>query len=556
MSYNLGALFPGMEVISFQNESQLGKDLEAVFQKVLDYKETIDYSRCGPSDEEKRMYKIDQVHKFVAENTAKEFMAVLKKDVGFGCKKVYVSGGDQTGISDDMAICLDISNMLNGYYINMSKATGNPLNITETDKVKEASERFAELADCIDLEKSHLKKTKLKDGTPIYVTAVYMAANTLFLMEEFVPESVTKPLTAREMAAIYLHEIGHAMTVIEHSADLFATFERMKSFVGNKKNNFKTIKEADDYVNFLDKKVMPNLKATVKKLTDDGILIGYMAAYILLPLNLLFSILDGLRNITRGSSTLVNIPYNTLALILPVFSVVTNLLTAIITAISIMLSNARLLAFVDTYYNDDHGSKKSSDRKNTRNNSFLIERWADEFATRHGYGKDLVFALDKITAAFKYTSVVWGRDAFLAHSGLIGNVMSIFVWISSKYYDFVGKLCKTPRYEDDFYRARRILQNMKQRFKEEKLPNTQCDELLKQLDETEQKLSSLKNVENTSVMEVLGNIIDNTIDPLTWIEMLKDGKMNRDFAILQNKLDDISSNKLYSLSYKLMNLGV
>lgn len=200
--------------------------------------------------------------------------------------------------------------------------------------------------------------------------------------------------------------------------------------------------------------------------------------------------------------------------------------------------------------------KKSSDRKNTRNNSFLIERWADEFATRHGYGKDLVFALDKITAAFKYTSVVWGRDAFLAHSGLIGNVMSIFVWISSKYYDFVGKLCKTPRYEDDFYRARRILQNMKQRFKEEKLPNTQCDELLKQLDETEQKLAGLKNVENTSVMEVLGNIIDNTIDPLTWVEMLKDGKMNRDFAILQDKLDDISSNKLYSLSYKLMNLGV
>lgn len=70
------------------------------------------------------------------------------------------------------------------------------------------------------------------------------------------------------------------------------------------------------------------------------------------------------------------------------------------------------------------------------------------------------------------------------------------------------------------------------------------------------KLAGLKNVENTSVMEVLGNIIDNTIDPLTWVEMLKDGKMNRDFAILQDKLDDISSNKLYSLSYKLMNLGV
>lgn len=55
---------------------------------------------------------------------------------------------------------------------------------------------------------------------------------------------------------------------------------------------------------------------------------------------------------------------------------------------------------------------------------------------------------------------------------------------------------------------------------------------------------------------MLGNVVDTIVDPITWLYMLKDGKMNRDFAILQDKLDDISSNKLYSLSYKLKSLNL
>lgn len=97
---------------------------------------------------------------------------------------------------------------------------------------------------------------------------------------------------------------------------------------------------------------------------------------------------------------------------------------------------------------------------------------------------------------------------------------------------------------------------MKQRFKADKIPNTQCDELLNQLNLVEEKVASTKALENNSLLEMLGNVVDTIVDPITWLYMLKDGKMNRDFAILQDKLDDISSNKLYSLSYKLKSLNL
>ena len=41
--------FFGMEAISFQTSSQLGKDLTAVFQEVIDFRDNLDYSNI-PDD--------------------------------------------------------------------------------------------------------------------------------------------------------------------------------------------------------------------------------------------------------------------------------------------------------------------------------------------------------------------------------------------------------------------------------------------------------------------------------------------------------------------------
>ena len=46
---NLNSIFGGMEAVSFQTNSQLGKDLTDVFQAVIDYRDNLDYD--GIQDE-------------------------------------------------------------------------------------------------------------------------------------------------------------------------------------------------------------------------------------------------------------------------------------------------------------------------------------------------------------------------------------------------------------------------------------------------------------------------------------------------------------------------
>lgn len=554
MAYNFEALFPGMEAIRFQENSQLGRDLESIFQDVLDYKESIDYGKRETTDDAKRLFKIEQVYNYAVKNLVPNFKDVLEQDIGLTCKKIRIVGGNANGLTGAMAVVVDLSGMSSGFDTNISKAVGKPIVAPESDKQKEAAALFGELADCIDLETSRVTEKQLSDGRIITIPCVYMDVNTMFLMEEFVPASVAEPLTAKEMAAIYLHEIGHVMTIMEHAADIYVVTERIKKFAGNKRN-FETLDEIDTYINYIDKKVIPKLKQRVKTMKLDGVLTTEIVIILNSLLNLLSAILAGIRLLTRGASSGVNFSYNVVSLLLVPLNLACSLIGTTVAGIFLILTNAATLCFASNYYDESTKTYKSSDRKNTRNNSFLLERWADEFAIRHGYGDALISALDKIRGAFDYSNIVSGRSSFIAHSSFLWGIMSLFIWASSKYGNIVGKICKTPTYEDDYYRARRILQGMKQRFKEENIPELQCDALLTQLETAEKKVASMKAVENTTIIEMLGNIFDNIVDPITWIEMLKDGKMNRDFAILQNKLDDISSNKLYSLSYKMMNLG-
>ena len=551
MSFDFSALFPGMEVISFQNESKLGKDLEAIFQKVLDYKETIDYSRCGPSDEEKRIYKLNQVRDFAVRNLGNDFTDVLLKDVGLRCKRITLVGSETSGISGNLAICCNISDLNSGFLTSRGKSTGNSVQGVMEDPRMESIRLFRELADCIDLKNSKLTKKYLSNGTEITVSNVYMDVNTLFLMEEFVPESVTEPFTAKEIAAIYLHEIGHAMTTIEHAADMYVTYERVKNFISNVKAS--SIKEADDLLDTVDKKIMPLLSEKAKELKNTSKVTT--TADVVDIISKIHAILEWLRKFTRGSGSVLNFIYNMLSVFLTAFNTIFQLILSIILLTFNYILQLIMLSQSETLAYNLSGKRKISDRINTPNNTFLAERWADEFAIRHGYGKDLAFALDKIRCAFDYSGAVVGTSSLLAKDSLVTDILSIFVWLNTK-FDFVGRIFKTKVYEDDYYRARRILQNMKQRFKADKIPNAQCDELLNQLNLVEEKVASTKALENNNLLEMLSNVVDTIVDPITWLYMLKDGKMNRDFAILQDKLDDISSNKLYSLSYKLKGLNL
>ena len=45
---NINSMFGGMEAINFQTSSQLGKDLTAVFQEVIDFRNALIEKNDGP----------------------------------------------------------------------------------------------------------------------------------------------------------------------------------------------------------------------------------------------------------------------------------------------------------------------------------------------------------------------------------------------------------------------------------------------------------------------------------------------------------------------------
>ena len=560
MPFDFSALFPGMEAIDFQNSSKIGKDLEALFQSILDFKETIDYSKCGPSDGERRYYKIKKTCEYVASRMT-DFVKIARDDLNISIRKMCVYGGPERDISDNIYSCCNISGMNFGMAINSRHATGAvaPAPQQLGGKGIALVNLFAELAKYIDLKNGKMKSTQMSESTilklfnlkslDIYVTEMGMDANTLFLLEEFVPENIAKPFTAKEITACILHEFGHIMATVEHAADFYVVTERIKNCAVNTKAE--SLEEADNIVNTIDKKVLPAVQTKITELKKDNKLDVVTIGTAIAVTGFLANLISKMRKITCSSPT-SSVFSNIKDIILSAVNVVIHGLVTVTAGLMLFVTNAVTLDLVEKNYNEVNAFK-DSDRKNTWNNAFLEERWADEFSTRQGYGSYLISGLNKIKKSFAYAKITPSLGPFIAYSSTAGNIVSLFIWANTK-IDLLNKFRKVHTYEDQFYRARRIVQNMKQRFKEEKIPSALCDTLLNELNNAEKQLDSIKPIEHTGLLEAMGNVVDNIINPATWYEILKDGKMNRDFAILQDKLDDISSNKLYALSHQLSNI--
>ena len=59
----------GMEAIDFQVNNGLGKELEKIFQDVLQFKANLDYSNVNDTPTARREYRINQIVKYVTDTT-------------------------------------------------------------------------------------------------------------------------------------------------------------------------------------------------------------------------------------------------------------------------------------------------------------------------------------------------------------------------------------------------------------------------------------------------------------------------------------------------------
>lgn len=545
-------MFPGTEAINFQPESTLGKKLTALFQKVMDYRDNLDYSKVsGEGEVAQRRYRITKVTEYFTQTASKEFLKILKDEAGLLVRNLIMDGGPEAGLNFSFAISLDMSGMGEAAAATIERISGN-YEYGAYDYgygATEAEEDFSHLCDCLDLENATLNKQfyGVHKKRQLYVTKVYFDINVAFLLADYVnTEHYVAPLTAREVAAIMLHEVGHALTVIEHSGDMYATRARLVNFATHISNG-KDPKVAKAAFDAITKNDLSRLTAKVNEIASRS-KSNYLRAAI--------GTINGLAGCINKLYAATSSDKDTGSYTLAGVGVVTNLIAMLLNIFFALLSDVVALALgvlifselddMNTYDRNVFG-KKAGDSYGNYNRTFTIERWADEFAVRCGYGDALASSLNKMRDASWWYACSPVNSDILNHCTIYSCMVSGYIWVFKKililtYLDPTG-------YENDYRRAKRILENTLAIFKNDKLTNGMALEWLQKLESIELEIKKAKETKDSAVAVALVNLLSNVANPIGWMKLLYNGRLARDCEVIENNLDALENNKLYALSY-------
>ena len=359
-----------LEAMQVTAQSKFGKELDALWQSVIDYRD----KELAQLDYRVRYKKVKE---FFHNNCAKKFMDLTWKYTGLWISECrYVELWDSGfctwmsfGSSGSGVGTFQIENVLNGGY------TENYFHIKIPDEL--TAKDLIELASSYDKMTGCIKKEDREKIKKMVSSVIGFDIRTGFLLEDFLPKgSGVNNFTASEITAIVLHEIGHTLTLIEHAADLYArtaTFNYLSAA-------YMAVHDA-------------NYKGAVNLAKEAA---GVMAAR---------GNADAAKKITNlanrfdadfAKAGAAGDPPTKRKLIGGlIMSIIYILFDALLMPIDMLFGNATMKKF------------KASDQKkkfgDLRGNGRLVtwqERKADEYAFSHGYGAAQVSALHKLGQLF------------------------------------------------------------------------------------------------------------------------------------------------------------
>ena len=178
--------------------------------------------------------------------------------------------------------------------------------------------------------------------------------------------------------------------------------------------------------------------------------------------------------------------------------------------------------------------------------SVSCEQLADQFATRHGAGVELVTALEKIGGLSQSgkLSLIFSLVRFIAViagvfvSGGIGWLLFyVFIQALNTWVQATSK----PVYDNSEYRPKRVLQDLIEKIKDVNLPRDELKALLEQIDQMAEVTEKHKNI--NQVERYFALLVSSTY------------RRNYNLEILQKQLESIASNPLFVSAAKLKTLA-
>lgn len=207
-----------LESMQASVKSKLGAELEALFQEVIDYRdknlEDVNFDS-----------KVQAICTYFQKNVAKRMMDIVWKNAGLYIAAIEFRPHFRSQFCTWMCYghtaprtqngTFQIENILNG------QANGfvNDLFANKEFTVEE----LVKIAMSFDVEKGIIKPQFRKDMKKWIQCGIGFDIALGFLAKDYLPKNADVDyLTARELTAIMLHEIGHNMNLVEHAADMYA----------------------------------------------------------------------------------------------------------------------------------------------------------------------------------------------------------------------------------------------------------------------------------------------------------------------------------------------
>ena len=499
------------ESIGFQTKgSPLANDLITMFQEVIDHRESVDTVTK----------RVNSVKNFFVKTTVPKLKAAIKKHTGITCAEVKVSKtcdfgfaclmnfGDKLGLT-----AYDVINRYSGL-----ETEPMVLDYMRYKGIKpKSADDMRVVAESLQYETGYFTVNKLKGNIECTMT-LYFDPFGAFLVKECGHDKA-EYLTAEEITGIILHEIGHMISTLAHSADLC-----FRSLVYNRSLDY-FLKNADI------KQKTAYVKENINQLTPEMAQKASQA-------------LDQCTAIDQGSQ------YG--SWIANVFNIFIVMLIELFNApfMALALICIPLVDFFSEFATGGGWNKKMSDYADLPKQLKVCEQFADEYVAKHGMAHAQASALRKLWdfAAYQMgTYVIGNRTAALWYHV---NKASFYV-----YTILFGDLTDGGgTYDNRSDRAKRLLMETTKALK-----NTNMSPEMVQYFITDYEKTKLELTKNKSTAHKFGdmmNVIHSAIKYLVTAlpAMLVSGRFSSEYKNLFNKAEQLMSNSLFYRASKLEQL--
>lgn len=511
------------EAMSAVTESPLGKAIEGLMQEVIDYRDSLSIPKGNYNA------RSNLIQRFFAEKIAKRYIETVNKYTGLTIVQIFFKPHFKTCFctwilfgkgSLNWRGTEQITGILNGQANKLVEGW-----YPGEFSVKE----LMILAKSYDVEKGIIKPEMRKEISKYVKCAMGFDIALGFLLEDYLPPNAgVKYLTAKELTAICLHEIGHNLTLVEHAADLYAHQSKFKAL------------EAAFAKQATTKTAIELAKAVAKEAKSNGY--ENESSMLLGAVNRLEADSGEVKGVNKAEKNIIS------ATIGSAFFLLTK-----------MFSDATTMVFGNptNEFNRLGQKMKLGDTVINERMWNWQERKADEYAFTHGYGAYQVSSLEKIGKLYGMRGM---SSSDIEHLKLVESgkeSMSLFLKLRLSF--FADMIFQDPRFRSYPPGPERYREILKCTIRELKAHGADGDYVTKYMEDIESILKSLAEMRKTDIYMhesyLNHQLFYKYCTIRSFITWLVDGRVDTELAEVLNDIQELNNNLVTYYGFKFEQLS-